>query len=179
LGFSATDTLTGLLAGAAVVPFDIRGQALLSLGKFLRTEEITYFIAIPSVFRYFAQELDDREEFPRLRMIKLGGEPLFKADVEQYKKHFSPNCLLLNQLSANEMGPTCQYWITTQSEIDTSIVPVGYPVEGKKVLLLDDEQKEVDVDQIGEIAVASRYLSSGYWNKSELTNDKFSQREQR
>jgi acyl carrier protein len=106
-------------------------------------------------------------------MIQLGGEPLYKADLEHYKKHFASNCILRNGLSGNEMGPICQYWITKKTEINSSIVPVGYPVEGKKIVLLDDEQRKVGVNQIGEIAVTSRYLSSGYWNKSELTKDKF------
>ena len=173
LGFSITDTFTGLMAGATAVPFDIKGQGLPGLGKFLHTEEITYFIATPSIFRYFAQELNDGEEFPRLRMVKLGGEPCLKIDIELYKKHFSSNCLLLNQLAGNEMGPICEYWITKETEIDMPVVPVGYPVEGKQVFLVDEELQEVGANQTGEIAVSSRYLSSGYWNNSEGTKEKF------
>ena len=173
LSFSNKDTLSGLMAGVALFPFDLKERGAHDIGRFLHTEEVTYFAATPSIFRNFAQELTDGEEFPHLRMIKLGGEPLFRADVELYKKHFPPNCILLNQLSSHEMGNICQYWITKETNIVSTIVPVGYPVEGKTVLLVDDEHKKVEVNQIGEIAVASSYLSTGYWNNSALTNDKF------
>jgi acyl carrier protein len=167
------DTLTGLMAGETIFPIDIKGQALLSLGKFLNTEKITHFSVTPTLFRYFAQELRNGEQFPLLRMIKFGGEPLFRADVEVYKRCLLPSCIIVNRLSGNEMGPICQYWMTTDSKIDTAIVPVGYPIEGKTLVLLNDEDKEVDPGQVGEIVVTSRYLSSGYWNKSKLTNEKF------
>ena len=172
LSFSYTDPFCGLLVGASVFPFDIKEQGLSSLAKFLRSEKITYFVSTPSVFRYFAQELLDQGGFPHLRMIKLGGEPLFRTDVELYKKHFPPECILLNQFSGAEMGPVCQYWIRKETEINTPIVPVGFPVEGTKVFLLRGDRKEVGGNEVGEIAVASSYLFSGYWNNAELTNDR-------
>jgi non-ribosomal peptide synthetase component F len=173
LSFGASDTFSALMAGAAVFPFDIKTRGLRDLGRFLCTEGITYFVGTPSIFRYFARELKDGDELPSIRIVKLGGEPLFRADVELYKKHFSANCVLLNQLSGNEMGPVCQYWIAKETEITGPMVSVGYPVEGKKITLLNDEKEEVGTNQIGEIAVASPYLSSGYWNDAKLTNDKF------
>ncbi len=173
LSFNTGDTFKSLMAGAAIFPYDIKERGVQGLGEFLRAEKITYFLATPSIFRYFAQELGQHETFPHLRLIKLGGEPLFRADVNLYKSHFAPNCILLNQLSASEMGNICQYWISKDTMIDSAIVPVGYPVANKKVLLVDDACNEVDTNCIGEFAVASRYLSTGYWNDSGLTSEKF------
>jgi hypothetical protein len=42
-----------------------------------------------------------------------------------------------------------------------------------EILLLDDTDREVGVDEVGEIAVKSRYLSPGYWRNSDLTNAAF------
>jgi amino acid adenylation domain-containing protein len=173
LSFNTNDTFSPLMAGAAAFPFDIKLRNFRDLADFLCVEEITHFVATPSIFRYFAQELKEGEKIPSIRIIKLGGEPLFRADVDYYKRHFSPNCVLLNQLSGNEMGPVCQYWLTQETEIASALVPVGYPLEGKKVFLLNEEKGEVRTGQIGEIAVASRYLSSGYWNNDDLTGDRF------
>ncbi|HEU4771423.1 MAG TPA: condensation domain-containing protein, partial [Candidatus Udaeobacter sp.] len=50
---------------------------------------------------------------------------------------------------------------------------VGYPLEDKEVLLLDDDGNEVGANEVGEIAVRSRYLSPGYWRRPELTASKF------
>ena len=53
-------------------------------------------------------------------------------------------------------------------------VPVGYAVADKEVMLLDESGAEVDRGKVGEIAVKSRYLASGYWRQAELTAAKFS-----
>jgi amino acid adenylation domain-containing protein len=177
LTFGPTDSFSSLLAGAAALLFDINERGLLQLGDFLRQERVTYLVATPSIFRCFAQDLKEHDQFPDLRVIQTGGEPLFRADLEHYRKHCTDTCFLLNQFSSSEMGPVCQYWISKESKIDTPIVPVGYPVEGKRVFLFDDQRKEIKEEQIGEIAVASRYLSSGYWNDTELTNSKFFDRD--
>ena len=58
--------------------------------------------------------------------------------------------------------------------ITDSVVPVGYAMRGKEVLLLDDDGKEVGVNETGEIAVKSRHLSPGYWRNPDLTRAKFS-----
>ena len=49
------------------------------------------------------------------------------------------------------------------------MVPVGYPVDDMDVLILDESGNELGFNQVGEIAVRSRYLSPGYWQKPDLT----------
>jgi acyl carrier protein len=51
--------------------------------------------------------------------------------------------------------------------------PAGYIRGRKKVLLLDEDGKEVEVGGVGEIAVKSRYLATEYWRNPELTKTKF------
>jgi acyl carrier protein len=50
---------------------------------------------------------------------------------------------------------------------------VGYPVENKTILLLDDDGKEVTPGQVGEIVVKSEYLAPGYWRNPEQTEAVF------
>jgi non-ribosomal peptide synthetase component F len=61
----------------------------------------------------------------------------------------------------------------TASQITGSLVPAGYAIEDKTVLMLSDEGKEVDYNEIGEITVRSRFLSRGYWQKPDLTQAAF------
>lgn len=48
-------------------------------------------------------------------------------------------------------------------------MPAGYPVPGVEILLFNENGKPIETGEIGEIAVRSRYLTSGYWRKPELT----------
>ena len=52
-------------------------------------------------------------------------------------------------------------------------MPVGYALEDKEILLLNDDGEEVGLNEVGEIVVRSEYLSLGYWNNPELTAKKF------
>jgi acyl-coenzyme A synthetase/AMP-(fatty) acid ligase/acyl carrier protein len=52
-------------------------------------------------------------------------------------------------------------------------IPGGYALPDKEVLLLDETGREVGADQIGEIAVRSKYLALGYWRRPDLTQAAF------
>jgi len=59
------------------------------------------------------------------------------------------------------------------TEIPGGTMPVGYPVDGVDVLVLDEAGQEVSPGGTGEIAVRSRYLAQGYWQDPEHTRMKF------
>ena len=60
-----------------------------------------------------------------------------------------------------------------ETEIPGNEIPVGYPMEDIEILLLDDENRAVGPNEVGEIAVKSRYLSAGYWRRPVFTEAKF------
>ena len=65
------------------------------------------------------------------------------------------------------------YFMDQATHIAGNTVPVGYPVAETHVLLLDEAGKEVGPEEIGEIAVKSRYLVPGYWRRPDLTHAAF------
>ena len=162
-----------LLNGAALCPVDIKEEGLVPLADWLIQEEVTVYKSFPTAFRHFVSTLSGRENFPKLRLIRLESEPVYKRDVELYKKHFSSHCLFANSFSSTETGPICLFFIDKNTEISGSLIPVGYPVEDIEILLLDALGKQVGFNQPGEIAVRSRFLSSGYWRQPELTRENF------
>jgi amino acid adenylation domain-containing protein len=162
-----------LLNGAALYPLDIREEGMANLANFLIEEEITFYHSVPTVFRNFIAGLTGKEEFPRLRLIRFGGERVLTQDVESYKKHFSENCILYTGMGATEHGHIRQYFLDKQTQITGNVVPTGYPVEDKEVFLLDESGTKIGFNRAGEIAVKSRYLSPGYWQKPDLTETKF------
>ncbi|HET9805236.1 MAG TPA: non-ribosomal peptide synthetase [Candidatus Acidoferrum sp.] len=166
---SIKDLFGGLLSGAAVFPFNVKRDGLAPLDRWLADEEITIFNCVATLFRNFCATLSGTENFPSVRLLKLSGEPVYKRDVELYKKHFSRDCLAINMLSSAEVGTTRVYFMDKQTEIHDNLVPVGYPLEGCEVLILDADGTRLGSGQTGEIAVQSRYLSPGYWRMPDLT----------
>jgi amino acid adenylation domain-containing protein len=162
-----------LCNGATLCIYDLRGDGILNLPDWLRQERITLFTSVASVFRNFTRILTEADQFPDLRLIRLGGEPTLPKDVESYKKHFSKNCLLVNRIGSTETGTYSWFCMDKETPIKGRTVPVGYPMEGYEISLLDEDGEEVGANQIGEIVVKSSYLPSGFWNRPELTEASF------
>ncbi len=162
-----------LLNGAALFPFEVRQKGLDEFLALLEREKITITVLGASLFRSLADVLPKPEQLTHLRLVRLGSEPVQKSDLELYKKHFPPTCLLVNGLASGETATTRFYALDRSSETAASIVPVGYSTEDKTILLLDDNGKEVAPGQVGEIVVQSEYLALGYWRNAELTETVF------
>jgi len=169
---SIRDLFGGLFSGAAVLPLDVKKEGVVPLGRWLADRGVTIFNSVVTLFRNFGATLGD-ETFPSVRLIKLSGEPVSWRDLEIYRKSFSPDCLALNMLASNEVGSTRAYFVDKNTRIHDPVVPVGYGLEACDILLLDERGGRLGFDEVGEIAVQSRYLAPGYWRKPELTAASF------
>ena len=104
--------LGALLNGAALCPYDLKEVGVGNLAAWLVQEEITICISIPIVFRQFVGTLTGQEKFPRLRLIQLGSDSVTLREVEGYKKHFSPDTILVVRLGSTEAGTLRRYFWT-------------------------------------------------------------------
>jgi amino acid adenylation domain-containing protein len=168
---SVSSLFSALLNGAAVFPFDIPKEGLAGLGTWLLQEEITIYHSVPSIFRHVPT---GSEQFPQLRLIRLEGDQVSLRDFEIFKQHFASSCILVNGLGATECGLVRQYFMDKRITVNRSGIPIGYAVEDMDIVLLDDASNRVDTDSVGEIAVRSRYLATGYWKRPDLTRASFS-----
>jgi len=173
-GQAVTDIYGATLNGATLHPFDIREDGLTWLASRLIENEITIYHSSTSVFRAFVDSLSGDEDFSRIRLIKLGGEPVSRKELDSFKKHFPAECKLVNTLSATETGAIRQHMMDASATISGEIAPVGLPVDDKRLLLLNDAGEEVELGSVGEICIESAYLARGYWRKPELTAAAFS-----
>src|SRR5215213_587316 len=170
---SVSNMLSALLSGASLFPFNVKEEGLTELANLLIEEEITVYHSVPTVFRQFANTLSGKEEFPELRLIRLGGEPVYAEEVRLYKKYFHSNSIFVNSYGASEAASVLRYCVDKDTEISGAMVPVGYPLGDVEILLLDDEGAAVESNDLGEIAIKSRHISPGYWRRPDLTRAAF------
>jgi amino acid adenylation domain-containing protein len=174
LSFSASlmDIYGALLNGGSVHPYNVREEGVGGLADWITEEGITVYHSIPTLFRHFTESLNERRSFPHLRLIDLGGEPVNARDIELFKKHFSRDCVLVNHMAFTEASVAAQYFIDHDSEIG-NVVPAGYAAIGVDIFLVNEEGREVEIGEAGEIMLKSKYLSPGYWQNPELTSTCF------
>src|SRR5439155_7416514 len=79
----------------------------------------------------------------------------------------------------NTYGPTEATVATTSIRIDRDILarysplPIGYPMPGSRVVVLDAQGRELPADERGEIIIAGPNVSPGYLGRPDLTERAF------
>jgi amino acid adenylation domain-containing protein len=156
---------TTLLSGATLCPFPAMERGVTGLPAWLGEHGVTVLMAPASLFRHFVRTLDG-ERLEGIRLVRLGSEAVFTADLDACREHFAEGCLFANTYSSSETGNITRHLLRGDDDPEPGGLPVGKPVEGIELLLLDD----------GEIAVRSDYLSPGYWRDEALTSQRFGER---
>ena len=172
-GSGEINLYASMLSGALLLPFDVKSQGICQLVQWLFAERITILHCSPSLFRQFVDTVPKDLQLLKLRLIHLSGSPIIRTDFEQYKNYFPTTTSLAFHMGATEAGCIACAVVDHTFSFPEQGTPAGFTREQKKVLILDEEGHEVGLGQVGEIAVKSRYLVSGYWRMPELTKAKF------
>ncbi|MUG96545.1 amino acid adenylation domain-containing protein [Scytonema sp. UIC 10036] len=109
-----------------------------------------------------------------LRIAIVGGE---EAQVEKVKHWYhSVAHLPYPPRLFNSYGPTEATVITTLHHLNSSTatsVPIGRPISNAQVYILDRYLQRVPIGVAGELHIAGAGLARGYWQRPELTAEKF------
>jgi hypothetical protein len=103
----------------------------------------------------------------------LTGALIASADFALFKKKFSTHTLLEVGMGASETGMICSALFDHESRFPEEGSPAGYPYEGRRVLLLDEDGHEVGAGMPGEIVIKGHSFCQGYWQNPALTATKF------
>ncbi len=166
------DTLNALLSGASLHRYRVRELGHARLADWIEAHGITVFCSVATLFRHFARELPDapHARFPSIRVVKLGGEATYRTDVELFQKHFGLHGATLScGLGSTETGMTRHFDVVHGTRVDSPTVPLGYAMPGCELLLLDEDRRPLaGSDNVGEIAIRSRYVTLGYLDRDDL-----------
>ena len=161
------------LNGAAVLPYSLRRRGLGELAGWMERYRVTVLITAASIFRPFARSVPSGMVFSKLRIVRLGAERARMSDLEACRKIVPSTCRFANAFSSSETGNLTIFQCGAHEILKDGELPVGYPNEGKTILIHDEDGNEVAEGESGEIVVRSRYLSPGYWNDVEATRAVF------
>ncbi|MFF4987720.1 amino acid adenylation domain-containing protein [Streptosporangium saharense] len=115
-------------------------------------------------------QIDDVPWPDTLRLVILGGEQVHEAAVARWRERFGDRVRLVNTY-----GPTETTIIATTAELDGSPgrPPIGVPVGGTRVLVLDEHGEPVPPGVPGELCVTGAGVAQGYLGRPALTAERF------
>lgn len=164
---------SALLSGGGICPFPIMERGVTGLADWLEDHGITIWVSAASIFRHFVQTLEADRRIARVRVVRLGSEIAIWDDAAAWRRHFGDDGILMHTYSSSETGNVTQFRVTAETPIVEGRLPVGPAVDGVELFLLNESGNEVLREGEGEIVVRSRFLSTGYWRRENLTAAKF------
>jgi amino acid adenylation domain-containing protein len=154
----------------AILPYDTvtNPHKLIDSLSVLR---VTHILLVPSLLRVIlSTEANLDEKLSALKTWMVGGEPLTGALVHLFYKRLSA-AVLINYYGLTEGDATC--YVTSAGVEYDSGVPIGRPVRGTKVYLLDELLRPVPEGTPGEIYLAGEGLFHEYLNRPELNAERW------
>ncbi len=141
--------------------------------KYIRDSGLTVWFSVPSTAVFMRQlALLKPGRYPSLRLSLFCGEALPVSSAEAWIKA-APGSVLENLYGPTELTIACTYYRwdykSSANESEMGIVPIGYPYPKMKVLVADEELREVKPGETGELLMTGPQMSPGYWEDSEKT----------
>jgi len=139
-----------------------------SIASQIETHGVTHFQCTPSMARILTSDEDNAAALSGLQKVLLGGEAL-PLDLAQ-----TINQTLKGDL-INVYGPTETTIWSTSGTVDknSNEVTIGKPIANTKVYVLDESLKPVPLGTSGELLIGGHGVVRGYFDRPELTAEKF------
>lgn len=111
---------------------------------------------------------------PGLKKILFCGEVMPNKQLNKWREAY-PNAMFVNLYGPTEITEVCTYYIIERQFKDNDVLPLGIPCRNTDILILDENDKLVKNNKIGELCVRGTSLSLGYYNNLQKTNEVFVQ----
>ncbi|HEX8173617.1 MAG TPA: amino acid adenylation domain-containing protein [Pyrinomonadaceae bacterium] len=139
----------------------------------LAVRKVTRIVLVPSLLRSMLDaEPELGRSLPQLKVCVSSGEALSVELCERFRKS-APQTALLNLYGSSEASADATCYDTRQLEPDAPSVPLGRPIDGVNIYVLDRNLEPVGAGQPGEIYVGGVCLARGYLERPELTAERF------
>ena len=159
-----------LISGATLVFAIPEGHKdVVYLVKHIQDEKITRIHFVPSMLTAFLEE-EDITKITSLKSVICSGEVL---PVSVKDKFFNKmNASLYNLYGPTEAAVDVSYW---KCEKDNSMttVPIGKAIANTELYIVNENLNLVPIGVPGEICIGGVQVATGYYNKLELTKEKF------
>ncbi|MDO4323132.1 MAG: D-alanine--poly(phosphoribitol) ligase subunit DltA [Lachnospiraceae bacterium] len=172
---SVMDLYTSLASGGTLYCLEKSVQSdYRALVQSLKESKANVWVSTPSFAEVCLSERAFSEEMmPELQVFLFCGETLANKTSCKLQKRF-PNARIINTY-----GPTESTVAVTDVSVTPELVeaedplPVGRPKPGTRILIWNEDGKEVPEGEKGEIIIVGDTVSIGYYGRQDLTEKAF------
>ncbi|WP_334190226.1 non-ribosomal peptide synthetase, partial [Noviherbaspirillum sp.] len=166
---SVWELWTPLAIGARLVllPSPLERDAA-GIARIIVDRQVSIAQFVPSLLRLVLQEHEGRGAL--CNFLFSGGEPLdaeLAAQARACARHAFVNLYGPTEATVDSISWRCSEGGVPQ------VVPIGRPIDNAQVYILDRHGDPVPIGAVGEIHIGGAGVARGYWNRPELTAERF------
>ncbi|MDR9754670.1 amino acid adenylation domain-containing protein [Pseudomonas sp. SZMC_28357] len=168
-----------LICGASVV---LRGVEIWDTETFYREllrQQISVVDLTTAYWNLLAKDFAaiGPRDYGRLKQVHAGGEAMPPEGLAAWAQAGLGHVRLLNTYGPTEATVTvtaldCSDYVTGAQALP-STMPIGGVLPGRSIYLLDDSGAPAPVGVVGELVIGGELLARGYFNRPELTAERF------
>jgi acyl-CoA synthetase (AMP-forming)/AMP-acid ligase II len=136
---------------------------------------MSFFAAPTMVKRLTSDPAIAAAELSHLKTIIYGGAPMYLADLEDALRVFGPRLVQIYGQGETPMTITAlskaDHADRTRPRWRERMQSVGTPRTDVEVRVVDENNCEVPVGEVGEVVVRGDVVMTGYWNRPDATAD--------
>ncbi len=169
---TVTSLYTPLLAGGRVelLAEDAAAQSLLTALK--RQKGRSLVKITPAHLELLSQQLAPDEAADMTNVFVIGGENLLAEKLRLWRES-APATRLINEYGPTETVVGCCVYEVQADDPRSGSVPIGRPIDNTQLYVLDSNLQPVPVGETGELYIGGAGVARGYWNRPELTEERF------
>ena len=157
------DMITALLAGASFYLLDTKDAGARETHRVIRDLEISILFAFPAMLRSVVDSSQNGAgDF--LRLVRVGGDTTLWSDVAMLRAWMSPRTSIQLIYAATE-APMMQWFVDENASTDEERVPIGHPLPGNALAVIDENGVLTPDGEVGELCVRSPYVALGTWSQ--------------
>lgn len=143
------------------------------LSDFILENDLTQWFSSPAVISFMARyEAISEHGFPGLKRVIWTGEAYPVRALRYWKKHL-PEVTFTHLYGKTETTVASSYYTVTEAGEELSKIPLEAACTGEELLVLDDSLRPVPEGVTGELYIAGKGLSPGYWRDRDKTASNF------
>jgi amino acid adenylation domain-containing protein len=144
--------------------------SLRRLGEVIRTRELTMVWLTSGLFHQMVEER--LEDLRGVRQLFSGGDVVSVVHAARAVREL-PGCRVVDAYGPTELTTFTTCHTVTEADFRRTSMPVGRPIVETEIYIVSPDLEALPVGVPGELVLGGEGVAAGYWNRPELTAERF------
>jgi amino acid adenylation domain-containing protein len=141
--------------------------------SWIENRKINLMHLVPSVFKIIDCNRVKRDSFKNLKYVLLAGEAAPAAELQKWFAAVGERIQFVNMYGPTETTQSKAYYLIKKDDAREPRIPIGKPIPGARLILLDKNMNVCPPGIVGEIYIRTPYRTFGYYKTPGLNKQRF------